>query len=231
MGNYLKFGDYSNEALGVFVTTPSNVPTPEERGESVTIPGRNGELWISEGAYDPIHIMPTFFIPPTANFQTVRLWLTGEGQLELEKNATLYYKARISGGVSFAPYTFGDGYQGSVDFECYPFRYVKTYETQEVTQSGLSVYNPYGVYSEPKIQIIGSGDKRIRVGNTTFELENIVSGMILDTEIQEAYSGETLLNGSMSGAFPVLASGFNEVTWQGTGTISKIIFDPRWRTL
>lgn len=230
MNNYLKFGELSNVDLGVYVTTPPNVPTPAERGESVTIPGRSGNLWIPEGAYDAIELSPIVFVPPRANLNAVRLWLTGEGLLWLDRTSNLHYKARVNGAVDFAPFTFGDGYQASIPFECDPFRYLDAYDEITVTQNGISIQNPYAVFSEPKITIWGSGDAEFTIGGTTFAIENIVNGMILDTELQEAYQGTTLYNERMEGAFPVLSPGFNVISWEG-GTIARIVIDPRWRTL
>ena len=47
--------------------------------------------------------------------------------------------------------------------------------------------------------------------------------------LQEAYLGTTLMNNHMSGDFPVLKPGANAISW--SGTVTKVIIQPRWRFL
>ena len=61
------------------------------------------------------------------------------------------------------------------------------------------------------------------------ELENISGSIVIDSVLQEAYQGFTLMKDHMSGDFPVLKPGSNAISW--TGTVSRLVVTPNWRYL
>ena len=67
------------------------------------------------------------------------------------------------------------------------------------------------------------------VGTTIVELTDISGIIVIDSALQEAYKGTTLMNDHMSGDFPVLKPGQNAISW--SGTVTRIIISPRWRYL
>ena len=98
-----------------------------------------------------------------------------------------------------------------------------------ITTSGTIVTNPGSVYSEPKITVTGSGDITLMVGTTIVELTGVTESIVIDSALQEAYKGTTLMNDHMIGDFPVLKPGANAISW--TGTVTKIVIQPNWRFL
>jgi len=229
--NYIKFRDYTNQQWGVVITTMPNSPTPLERGERVTIPGRNGSIWRSEHAYDDITLTPSLWVPPkrVSQLPNIKAWLSGSGNLELSPGSSTFYRARVSETIEFAPMDFDAGYQGIVVFECFPFRYFKSAPAITVTSRPSTVSNPGQVFSEPLLRIVGSGDVEISIGAQVFELYELSGSRYVDSESQECYTTDGLKNHLMAGAFPVLSPGDNLITWDGT--ISSIEIQPRWRSL
>ena len=61
------------------------------------------------------------------------------------------------------------------------------------------------------------------------ELEGIEDSITLNSVIQEAYQGETLLNEKMEGDFPVLKPGNNLISW--SGDVTRLVIAPNWRYL
>ena len=61
------------------------------------------------------------------------------------------------------------------------------------------------------------------------ELDGIEGSITIDCTLQEAYTGTTLHNESMSGEFPVLKPGNNAVSW--SGSVTKVDVAVRWRYL
>ena len=53
--------------------------------------------------------------------------------------------------------------------------------------------------------------------------------IVIDSVLQEAYQGTTLMNDHMNGEFPVLKPGANAISW--TGAVTKIVIQPNWRML
>ena len=60
-------------------------------------------------------------------------------------------------------------------------------------------------------------------------LLSLNTGIVIDSVLQEAYLGTTLMNEHMTGEFPVLKPGANAVSW--TGTVTKVVVKPNWRYL
>lgn len=226
MRNIMYFGNYSNRDFGVIVNNPPPIPTPQERGESIEIPGQNGDIWKGEGVYQPITLVVPIWVP-TERLTQVRGWLTGSGKLKFDAGS-LYWDARIGGETHFAPCPIGDGYSAAVTFICQPFRSIES-EVIEITSNPQIITNPYSVYSEPLIEVQCAGDFALIVGGSTCIVEGLSGKVLLDSKYQECYQGGTLCNNHMSGAFPVLAVGENEISYSGSVTAIRIM--PGWRTL
>ena len=89
--------------------------------------------------------------------------------------------------------------------------------------------NPGSVYSEPIVTVTGSGNITLMVGTTIVELENISGSIVIDSVLQEAYQGTTLMNDHMNGEFPRLKPGANAMSW--TGAVTKVVIQANWRSL
>lgn len=76
---------------------------------------------------------------------------------------------------------------------------------------------------------MGAGCRDLYLVGTFIELEGIENGIVLNSVIQEAYQGETLLNEYMEGDFPVLKPGNNLISW--SGDVSRLVIAPNWRYL
>lgn len=77
--------------------------------------------------------------------------------------------------------------------------------------------------------LIFSKNATLMVGTTIVELENISGSIVIDSALQEAYQGTTLMNDHMNGEFPRLKPGANAISW--TGTVTKVVVRPNWRYL
>ncbi len=116
-----------------------------------------------------------------------------------------------------------------MNFRCYPFWYQDNVANITLNQSGAVVSNPGTVYAEPVITVNGSGDITLMVNTALIELTGVSGSVIIDSELKEAYKDTTLLNGHMTGEFPVLTPGQNAVSW--SGNVSSVVIRPNWRYL
>ena len=64
MGNLNKliFGDVASGEYGVFISGEGVFNSPRRRGESVSIPGRNGSLFFDEGVFENITVIYPAFV-------------------------------------------------------------------------------------------------------------------------------------------------------------------------
>ena len=180
--------------------------------------------------YDDLILTATCFISDPDQIPAIAAWLKGSGTVTFANRTGGYYIARIANQIPFEKVLRGNPHcTFAVNFRCYPFWYQDNVADVTITTSGSTVTNPGSVYSEPIITVTGSGDITLMVGTTIVELTDVSGSIVVDSVLQEAYKGTTLMNDHMSGDFPVLKPGLNGISW--TGTVTQVIIKPNWRYL
>ena len=235
MKDYIIWKGISSRTVGITVTELPEIILPEERVTFTDVPGLSGSLAQTEGVdvYKDVTLTVKCYCPdPTpAAVAAIASYFRGNGRLELSNRPDGYYEARVINQISFvkilrgnAPRTF------SVNFRCKPFLHLYSGETGQVITSGSFLLNPTSMQAKPLISITGSGDITLLVGTQIIELEGIENGIVLDSELQEAYWGDALKNSCMTGEFPVLGEGNTAISWTG-GTVTQVKAIPRWVSL
>ena len=72
-------------------------------------------------------------------------------------------------------------------------------------------------------------DETLYVNNKSIYLKGITDKIIIDSEMKNAYNNSVSLNYKMSGDFPVLSLGENNISW--IGNVTKLEIQPNWRFL
>lgn len=238
MNDYIIYnGTNSHDVADLVITELPEMVIPEERVTFTDVPGLSGSLTQTQGTdvyHDRTLAVECYLRQPTAdNIDKVAAYFRGAGKLYLPNRPDGYYEARVINQISFRKILRGRSPRSfTVNFRCKPlFRLYSGETEQTIDTSGASITNPSTVQAKPKITIAGSGDVTLMVGGTQIvELTGIEEGIVLDSEIQEAYWGETLQNSRMSGPFPTLKPGPNAISWSG-GTVTSVKITPRWVTL
>ena len=214
MQDYFLWNGVDCRTYGIHVTEQPPITIPAERSTQTNVPGRPGSLTQLEGedVYDDMILTATCFISDPAQIPAIAAWLKGSGTVTFANRTGGYYKARIANQIPFEKVLRGNPHcTFAVNFRCYPFFYADAAADITITTSGTVITNPGSVYSEP------------------VELENISGSIVIDSVLQEAYQGTTLMNDHMNGEFPVLKPGANAISW--TGTVTKVVVRPNWRSL
>ena len=217
---------------GIHVLTQPAITIPAERTSYTNVPGRPGSLTVVEGddVYDDMILTAECYLADPTKIDAIGGWLKGSGKVTFANRQGGFYNARITNQIPFEKILRGNKARSfSVNFRCKPFWYVSNPETKTITASGGTITNPGSVYSEPIITVYGSGEITLMIGLTIVELSDITNSIVLDSTIQEAYSGSTLMNTCMSGDFPILKPGLNGVSW--TGNVTRVVIQPNWRYL
>lgn len=235
MKDYIIWKGINSQTVGITVTDLPEIILPEERVTFTDVPGLGGSLAQTEGVdiYKDITLAVKCYIqnPTVQAVQAVASFFRGAGRLELPNRPDGYYEARIVNQIPFAKILRGNAPRTfTVNFRCKPFLHLYSGETAQVITSGDFLLNPTGIQAKPLITITGSGDITLRVGTQIIELEGIEGGIILDSELQEAYWNDTLKNSCMTGEFPVLGEGNAAVSWTG-GNVTSVSVTPRWVSL
>jgi phage-related protein len=211
---------------------------PNRRVVKTPIAGRSGDLRVLQNddygadVYDSIEKTITVCYKGN-NFDLIKNWLRGDGDLLLSNQPDRYFKASIDNIISITQLskqikTF------SITFSCFPYAFLKVGKTPIIytpgaAQSWQTILNNDYDAALPLIKIYAAGDVGILINGVETDLYSIVDFIICDSEIQECYNGAQNLGMNMKGQFPIIGPGSNTIIF--TGNIKQLELTPRWRIL
>lgn len=223
-------------SMGITLPAPPQIVRGEERVSHVTIPGRAGELTLTEGENIFQSYIQTVTIQMRGAYRIreVMNWLKGSGYVTFGGEPDRRQKARVIGAVSMNRHSKNtDWWTGEVQFYCEPLKELLNPATTEITSSGSTVVNAGDVKSRPKITATASGTSMtITKGGKTLTIIGLTASnqYIIDCEagMVTNAAGTENLTANSTGDFPVLDTGSNTITGSGW---SKLVFDRRERFL
>lgn len=237
MGNVI-FHGVSSLDLGIQVEHPPKYIMPERDYEQVSVPGRNGDLFIDHGSfknYDQDYdiAIADHDLEYYELMGRISAWLhpkPGYCRLEDSYFPDHFRLAMFNRGVDFEN-IMSHGGRGTVSFNCKPQRYLKSGEDSYRFMSVKStINNPTMMPASPLIVVRGgSGSGRFQIGEYPVSITSIRSNITIDCDLQDAYWGTTNRNSDISLSsfgFPKIVPGDNEVSFSGNITSVEVI--PRW---
>lgn len=234
MGNYLIFGGKSSREYGIYISGAQTFNAPERDVETVTIPGRSGNLIIDNGRLKNITVSyPAYIRTDFARLAAAaRNWLLAEpGYRRMEDTYApdFYRMARFSGPLDFDTRFLNRSAECTLSFDCMPQRFDKRGEYPIRLQVPKTIINPYPFPALPLIRVYGSGAGNLMVGNTVVQIKAIDGYLDLDSDTQNAFKGPQNCNAQIYAPdFPML-EGKTGISWEGA--ISKVEITPRWWTI
>ena len=235
----LIFAGKQSKDYGLFISGSGTYNAPERDVTAVSVPGRNGDLILDNGRWHNISVSyPAFIVRNfNENAETIRAWIAGAigyQQLEDDYHPDFYRLARYSGNIDWDMAALNIAGQTTLTFDCKPQRFLKLGETPIKIESATTLTNNWQT-SLPLITIWGEGAAGITINGETVQISNIPTNIVLDCDLQNAYSVSGLQNLNNlitlppSGNFLSLIHGDNEISFSGGVTRVEII--PRWWTL
>ena len=240
----------SNLDVGMVVEHYPKVIIPERKQEIQTVPGRNGDIVLSDGSFknyeqpyqcflDAKHLGGLELVIPK-----LTAWLFGhEGYQRLEDSyfPDVYRMAYYSGGTEFIS-IFNEYGEGTLTFNCAPEKYLKSGERNIALQRNTFLRNPTGFIAYPEIRVTPSETNRTDV-TISFTKDGVTNTMIisssafengqtvgLNTKEHRAHHGTTNLNQYVTGRFENMTLG-RETTITYTGNVKQVLLTPRWWTI
>lgn len=231
---YLKFAGKSSLDFGVRISGSGTFNAPERDVESVSVPGRNGDLHIDNGRFANISIVyPAFIVKDFRhNFDAFKAFLLskrGYEKLEDSYHPEYYRLAAYKAAIEPAMATRNVAGSFDITFDCDPRRFLKSGEAVKTMYSGGTISNPTLYEALPLIRAYGTGYFEINGVRVTISTANTYTD--IDSDLQEAYKGTTSCNGNITlstGMFPTLMSGTNLISMSG---LSRIEITPRYWTV
>ena len=192
--NYLTYDGVDSSDFGVFLSGAGAFNAPARRGESVTIPGRNGSLFMDEGAFENIEVSYPAFIGSGYGhiFRTalasLRSELTSRGnykRLTDTYNPDEFRLAIYRSGLEVEPKVYNTAGGFTIKFDCKPQRFLVSGEASRVFTANGTITNPTEFASSPILKVTGNGT--VAIGDYIFVVKNNPATIIIDTELMDSY--------------------------------------------
>lgn len=231
-----------SDVMGFNITKRSVYNAPAFDINSVEVPGRSGDVLVSQNRYKNKNISYTGFLKaadfPGASqgerlsfgLRQLKGWLCSDVDYhDLKDTYDIGFtrKAFISGETAISDVLDRpDGAELTVTFNCEPFIY-KDEEPYVLAAAG-GIYNPFEFDASPRLEITMTAAGSLTVGDKTWNISTYSGTLIYDS--MDWYDASNLKNSIVTGdGFPVLKPGKNNISW--TGGISGVKIYPRFRTL
>lgn len=242
--SWFEFNGVRSSSLGVRLMDGHAFSRGEARGSQEEVAGRDGYLWLSDGAAEAFEIKRRCRAP-ARQLRRIAAWLSGSGRLRFSQEKGAAYDARVIKRIEFRSAVPGMNplYDFEVTFSCQPHPYVwPEAEPITITASGTELNNPGTAPALPRIEITGSGDFSLTIGMQTLFFSGVEGGIIVDSELMDALTadGRLLANEKISGDLFEIQPGYNVVQWleggvsdagEAPGRVERVVITPRWRNL
>lgn len=233
------FNGQSSKSFNLEVETFPEYHTPKRTYSKIHIPGRNGDLLVDGGCWENVtrtylFAIGSYDIPYYEFINKLSNWLhssTTYARLE-DSYEPDYYRMAVFLEEATMTNIYNHGSEINVDFDCKPQRFLKIGdEPIEIEASPMSIKNPTAHPALPIIRVYGAGQGTLVVGNCTITITDIGDEIVLDSSIQDAYSGLANKNSliKVPNGFPTLDPGTISIGF--SGGIEKVEVIPKWFTL
>ena len=217
---------------GVWISGGGTFNAPPRDMDTISIPGRDGDIFFDNGRFQNINVTyPAFiskqFAPRMDDF---RAWLCSKYhymKIEDSYHPDEFRLGVFKGGLTVS--TTARNLSGSFNltFNCKPQRYLKSGEMPVRFTASGSIYNPTEYAAKPLIKCYGTGGT-VTIGGVAVTVTGCTNHVVLDCDLMESYEGDTSRNGTttlVNGEFPTLGAGASAVTFSG---FSRVDITPRW---
>ena len=229
--NWITFGSVDCRTYKVYISGNGTFNSPERDGTNVSIPGRNGDIFLDNERYKNIDVKYPAFIAESfstnmQNFRNAILSKVGYQRLEDTYHPDEFRLAKYKGGLDVKPLKSLKAGEFNITFNCKPQRFLKSGETGVDFTTNGTISNATLMTAKPLIRVVGNGT--LTIGTVAIVIANNSTYIDIDCETMEAYCGSTNMNSNITltgGKFPELVPGFNSVS---IGTLTKATITPRW---
>lgn len=231
---YFVYDGKSSEDFKVRISGGGTFDSPQRDVETISVPGRNGDLHIDKGRFNNIPITYDAFIFDdfAQNYPAFKAFLNSKrGYKRLEDSYHPEYFRRAIYRDELSPKMSTRNMAGTfaITFDCDPRCFLKKGEEVLDVLDGQTIKNNTLFPAKPLIRAYGTGI--IVVNDVSVRVTTADGYTDIDCELQEAYKGTTNCNGNIvldDGVFPELVPGQNLISYSG---FSAVQIKPRWWTI
>lgn len=215
----IKWKNKNFRELGIIVENTPKISKPKKRINTFDVPFRNGFVSIDEGTYEPFTLSIECHARENINFDEICEFLDGYGTLSLDGKKE--YTAIINNSIPF---------EKVLMFKKFIIQFLVNPICKDITPIIYNVSSNNDILTiddtyyeiEPSIILKCSGDISITINNETFHLTGTDGNYKLDSENKIITKDSLNMSSIMSGDFPKLKKGQNEISYIGTITDFEI---------
>lgn len=205
--------EVSAEEMGIRLTGALEISAPEMRVETVSVPGRNGDLHIYDGSFKNRTARVGAYVYRKDRvkeaFGEIYKWLLGTvgyRRLVTDDDGEHFMLARVKNGGEIAA-RLGRLAPFEIEFDCKPQRFLRSGEetvfTVTADNSGEVFFNPTAFPAKPLVHIVMptaalfpdmTGNGTLSIGDSVIEIKEMrrggeydVNEAYFDAETQSAY--------------------------------------------
>lgn len=228
------FAGINLSVFDTFVTNAGVYSSPARSYDSISIPGRSGNLIMENNKFENVdHSYPLIIYEDfDENFPALKSFLLSQKGYQ-RLNDTFFpdefYLATFSRFDSIKQ-KFMEGTMGTciLVFDRKPQRFLLSGEVESSFTASDTITNPTQFDALPLLRVYGSGI--LTIGGISISIDTSQAYLDIDCDLQEVLQNGGNLDVTLTnGEFPKLTSGENEIIL-GAG-ITKVDITPRWYTL
>ncbi|CEN27822.1 MULTISPECIES: hypothetical protein [Pseudolactococcus] len=207
-----------------------SIPSANKKIEKIEVEGRDGSLTRFLG-YEDLKFSLAFNIlfqkDIKQKLREIKGIIASASQLSFDDSPTFFYKIKQA-QISDTETVIKSSGIFTVELVCEPFEYEQANTTTYT--SSATIVNRTTTTALPIIKVTGTGTVVLKVNGVGITLTGLTTNIVLDSAIQEAYTGLTTnMNSNMNGEFPIFNIGNNSISWDGN--VAKIEITNNWRWL
>lgn len=233
--NYFIFAGKKCTDFDAWVDGSGTYVSPSRDVDTISVPGRNGDLHEDNGRFANYTVTFDTCIPHAAadKLDAFRAWLLsvrGYHKLIEYCHPDYFWMAEYLDSLDPKMGTRNQFATFDTKFNVKPQRYLASGAQTRTITSGTKLYNPTRYEAKPLLRCYGTGT--ITVGSISATVSAINKSYTdIDSELQDCYEGTANRNSyvSLTGhTFPTLPAGQTGITFTG---FTKVELTPRWWTI
>ena len=217
--------------LGFALFGRPRIPSADKKYETIEVEGRDGALTKFIGYQDlkfSLKFNILFQSDIKQKLREIKGLLSVAKTLAFDDSPNFFYKIKRC-QISDTETIIKQSGVFSVEFIADPFEFESSSVLEYENPSNLLIRNNTTYFSQPIIKIHGKDNIKLFVNDDLIEIKQINEGIVIDSEMQEAYYNNDNMNHQMLGDFPIFGIGENKIRLEGN--VNKIEILPNWRWL
>lgn len=221
--SYFIFNNKCSLDEGIIIEKMPPLPKPKKKVNKISVPGRNGDVYQDEDAYESMIIqIQCALIDEEKDVKELHKWLDGEGKLVLSTNPNCFYYANIINKIDFTNIV-NQIHEFPLEIELQPICYGLEEKSFTITENTNIVISESSQPIFPYIKVYGNGNITLTINNSSIILKDVEDYIELDCEEEEAFKNSINKNFFVEcDEFPKFDLGENSIEF--IGDVSKVEF-------